>query len=85
MVKISDDALRKHDVALAKTISQTEREVDKMYLSHLKRLIEEEQPSSKCVISSALMTRYLERIADHAVYVCESILYIVTGEKTSLR
>jgi phosphate transport system protein len=85
MVKISVDALRKHDVALAKTISQTEREVDKMYLSHLKRLIDEEQANSKCVISSALMTRYLERIADHAVYICESILYIVTGEKTSLR
>lgn len=85
MVKTSVDALRKHDVALAKTISQTEREVDKMYLSHLKRLIDEEQANSKCVISSALMTRYLERIADHAVYVCESILYIVTGEKTSLR
>jgi phosphate transport system protein len=85
MVKISVDALRKHDVALAKTVSQTEREVDKMYLSHLKRLIDEEQANSKCVISSALMTRYLERIADHAVYICESILYIVTGEKTSLR
>jgi phosphate transport system protein len=85
MVKISVDALRKLDVALAKTISQPEREVDKMYLTHLKRLIDEEQTSGKCVISSALMTRYLERIADHAVYVCESILYIGTGEKTSLR
>ena len=31
------------------------------------------------------MTRYLERIADHATYVCESIVYIVTGEKISLR
>ena len=31
MVRISIDALKKHDIALAKTISQTEREVDKMY------------------------------------------------------
>lgn len=84
MVKISIDSLRKHDISLAKTISQTEREVDKMYFDYLDNLINAEQTSSKCVISSALMTRYLERIADHATYVCESIVYIVTGEKISL-
>ncbi|MCL2172285.1 MAG: hypothetical protein LBH62_08965 [Nitrososphaerota archaeon] len=85
MVKISVDALRKHDVTLASTITQTEREVDEMYLTHLKKLLANEQTSNKCVISSTLMARYLERIADHAVYVCESIIYIVTGEKTNLR
>lgn len=85
MVKISVDALRKHDVALASTISQTEHEVDQMYITHLKKLLSNEQTSNKYVISSALMARYLERIADHAVYVCESIIYIVTGEKTNLR
>ena len=84
MVRISIDALKKHDIELAKTISQTEREVDKMYLTYLDGLIHKEQANSKCVISSALMTRYLERIADHAVYVCESIVYIVNGEKVAL-
>jgi phosphate transport system protein len=85
MVKISVDALRKHDVNLARTISETEQEVDQMYQTLLQKLVTEEQTRNKCVISSALMARYLERIADHAVYVCESILYIVTGEKTNLR
>jgi phosphate transport system protein len=85
MVKISVDSLRKHDLALAKTISKTELEVDKMYLDYLQKLIGTEQASSKCVVSSALMTKYLERIADHATYVCESIVYIVTGEKITLR
>jgi phosphate transport system protein len=84
MVKISVEALKKQDVTLAKTISETEREVDKMYFDYLHRLIDAEDINSKCVISSALVTRYLERIADHAVYVCESIVYIVTGEKVSL-
>jgi phosphate transport system protein len=84
MVRISIDALKKHDIELAKTVSQTEREVDKMYLTYLDGLIHKEQANSKCVISSALMTRYLERIADHAVYVCESIVYIVNGEKVAL-
>ncbi|MCL4429162.1 MAG: phosphate signaling complex protein PhoU [Chloroflexi bacterium] len=84
MVKISIDALKKQDITLAKTISETEREVDKMYFNYLNKLINSEQANSKCVISSALMTRYLERIADHATYVCESIVYIVTGEKVTL-
>ncbi len=84
MVRISVDSLRKHNIALAKTITPTERDVDKLYLDYLNRLINQEQASNKCVISSALMTRYLERIADHATYVCESIVYIVTGEKVSL-
>ncbi len=84
MVRTSVDALKKHDVALAKSISQTEREVDTMFLSFLNKLINGEEANSKCVLSSALMTRYLERIADHAVYVCESIVYVVTGEKVNL-
>ena len=84
MVRVSIDSLRRHDVTLAKTITQTEQEVDKMYLNYLDKLINAEQTNNKCVLSSALMTRYLERIADHATYVCESIVYIVTGEKITL-
>jgi phosphate transport system protein len=84
MVKLSIEALKKQDIELAKSISETERDVDKMYLCYLNTLINGEQISSKCLLSSALVTRYLERIADHAVYVCESIVYIVTGEKVKL-
>jgi phosphate transport system protein len=84
MVKTSVNSLKKQDIILAKTISETERQVDKMYFDYLHKLISNEQSNSKCIISSALMTRYLERIADHAVYVCESIVYIVTGEKVTL-
>ncbi len=84
MAKISVTALKRQDITLAKTISETERQVDRMYFDYLNRLIKGEQANSKCILSSALMTRYLERIADHAVYVCESIVYIVTGEKVNL-
>jgi phosphate transport system protein len=85
MVRISVDALKKHDIALAKTVSKTEREVDKMYFEYLDRLIEKPNIKSKCTISSVLVIRYLERIADHATYVCEAIAYIATGEKILLR
>lgn len=84
MVKTSVDALKRHDVALARTITAPEREVDKLYIELLNRLVNDQPASSKCVAQGLLVTRYLERIADHAVYVCESIIYVVTGEKTSL-
>jgi phosphate transport system protein len=83
MVRTSVDVMRRHDVALARTITATEREVDSMYLELLNRLINNESSSGKCV-ASLLVSRYFERIADHAVYVCESIVYVVTGEKASL-
>ncbi len=84
MVQTSINALKKHDTILAKTITDFEREVDKMYLTYINKLSKGEIPSGKCLLSSALVTRYLERIADHAVYVCESIIYIVTGDKLAL-
>ena len=84
MVKISINALKKQDLPLANTISIIEHEVDKMYFDYLQKLISTDQSDSKCLISTALMTRYLERIADHATYVCESIVYIVTGQKVNL-
>jgi phosphate transport system protein len=85
MIRISIDSLRKHDVTLAKTVSKTEQEVDKMYFGYLDRLIEKTHIKSKCTISSVLVIRYLERIADHATYVCEAIAYIATGKKILLR
>jgi len=84
MVKTSIDALRKHDVNLAKTILPIEREIDRMYEDFLNKLLSQEEITNKCVAASILVTRYYERIADHAVYVCEAIVYIVTGEKISL-
>ncbi|MCX8152845.1 MAG: phosphate uptake regulator, PhoU [Candidatus Bathyarchaeota archaeon] len=85
MVRISIDALKTYDGALAKTVSALEQDVDKMYFDYLNRLIEKTHVPIKCVISSVLVMRYLERIADHATYVCEAIVYIATGEKILLR
>jgi phosphate transport system protein len=85
MVKVSLDALRKYDVELAKSITKTEQEVDKMYFDFQNKLIGDKAAKSKCILSSSLMARYLERIADHATYVCESVVYIATGEKIILR
>ena len=84
MVGKSVKALREHDAELAKTLADTENEVDKLYFEYLEQL-SKARVQSKCVMCNLLVSRYLERIADHTTYVGEAIVYIATGEKVSLR
>ena len=84
MVGTSIEALKNHDAELAKTLSEMEKCVDQLYYDYLDELIKTAAPSG-CTISSLLVVRYLERIADHATYIGESIVYLATGEKTTLR
>jgi len=85
MVRISINSLKTHDTELAKTISKTEQEVDEMYFQYLDKLVKEAHATSQCTISSVLVVRYLERIADHATYIAEAVVYIATGQKITLR
>jgi phosphate transport system protein len=84
MVSKSVEALREHDAELAKTLADTEKEVDELHFEYLDQL-SKARAQSKCVTCNLLVSRYLERIADHTTYVGESIVYIATGEKISLR
>ncbi|MEM2930708.1 MAG: phosphate signaling complex protein PhoU [Thermoproteota archaeon] len=85
MIRISVDMLENRDVKMAKTLSELEKQVDEMYFKFLDRLIEETSAVNRCIISSVLVVRYMERIADHATYIGESVVYIVTGERVVLR
>ncbi len=64
---------------IARRRPQSQGDVD-----YINKLSKAEITNANCLLSNALVTRYLERIADHAVYVCESVIYIVTGEKLTL-
>jgi phosphate transport system protein len=85
MVRTSVDSLKSHDTNLARTLSETEKQVDSMYFEYLDRLVEKAPATNRCTISSVLVVRYLERIADHATYIGESIVYLATGDKVTLR
>jgi phosphate transport system protein len=84
MVHKSVHALRQHDVELARSLAATEKEVDEMYFASLNEL-GNSSVLNKCAMCNLLVSRFLERIADHTTYVGESIVYIATGEKLSLR
>jgi phosphate transport system protein len=84
MVGKSVAALKQHDAELAKSLAATETEVDELYLAYLNNL-SKIRGQNKLVMCNLLVSRYLERIADHTTYVGEAIFYIVTGEKISLR
>jgi phosphate transport system protein len=84
MVNISINALKNHDSELAKTLSDLEEQVDRFYSTFLTKLMEKAPATNRCTIGSVLVVRYLERMADHAIYIGESIIYLVTGEKITL-
>jgi len=85
MVHTSIEIIKRNDVELAKKLSSMEREVDAMYYDHIDKLVEQAPATTKCVVSNLLFIRHLERIADHACYIGESVIYLVTGERVSLR
>ena len=84
MVHTSVAALKGNDGEMAKSLASIENEVDTMYSDYLDKL-SKAPPGTRCIIFTTLVVRYLERIADHATYVGESIYYISTGQKILLR
>jgi len=84
MVKASINALKCHDVEQARNLTGSEEKVDKLYSKYLDTLISS-KITKLSTISSLLVVRYLERIADHASYIGESIIYLSTGERSKLR
>lgn len=79
MINLAVDCFATLDLEKAKQLRTDEDLVDKYYNKHLPMLIN--STSVKCALADALVLRYLERIADHAAFMGESVNYIVTGER----
>jgi phosphate transport system protein len=85
MVTISINSLKSLDTELVKKMNRAEQGVDDMYVKYLDRLVKEAGVTNDCTVSSTLVVRYLERVADHATHIMEAVVYIATGEKVTLR
>ncbi|MDT7892378.1 MAG: phosphate signaling complex protein PhoU [Thermoproteota archaeon] len=81
MIDLSIEAFINRDLNKAEQVEKMDDDVDNIYESHLTSLIKEKSNNLNCAVSATLILRYLERIADHASYIAEAVLYIVKGER----
>jgi phosphate transport system protein len=83
MIRISIKSFTERDVELAGKLKKMDDVVDGIYLDFVKKSAYEREANLRCVVSGTLILRYLERIADHATYVGETVAYIVSGERSA--
>jgi len=79
MIRMSVEAFAKRDLEMARNIPKMDDVVDEAYRKNLRMTVDKKGGDIRCALSSALILRYLERIADHASYIGESVEYIATG------
>lgn len=93
MIHNSVKALQTQDKSAAEKLYEMDDTVDALYRKYLREII---TPTNKkgmnqmlkdprCYVSTLLILRYLERIADHACYVGDSVYYITTGKSSPRR
>lgn len=82
MIRLSIRAFTERNGSLGTKVTKMDDVVDQIYEGFAKRVINTPDSSLKCSLSGTLILRYLERIADHAAYIGESVSYILTGERT---
>ena len=81
MIKLSIQAFKERNTAIARKIIIMDDIVDEIYSTFVKQSMKEDNTSTMCIVSITLILRYLERIADHATYIAESVIYVKTGER----
>ena len=78
MIKEATVSFATLDAGRASAIQSYEEFVDMVYHRRLSQLVR--LPDTRCALAEALLLRYLERIADHAVFMSDAVNYIVTGK-----
>jgi len=81
MISFSVEAFSDKNVELARKITGMDDYVDDAYRDYIRKLMKSRKVDLRCALSETLILRYLERIADHAVYIGNSVIFIVKGEE----
>jgi len=70
------------DVAAAEELEQVDEEMDKLRRSSFRELLGSDwKHGVEPAVDIALLGRYYERIADHAVSIARRVVFLVTGEQ----
>jgi phosphate transport system protein len=91
MISLSVSALDFKDQQASDKLYDMDDTVDNIYRQYLKEVVTAKRDSKniyadpRCVISALHVLRYLERVADHACYIADSVSYIVTGKSNPRR
>ncbi|MFC0623525.1 phosphate signaling complex protein PhoU [Kribbella deserti] len=81
MVDAAGDVIRSRDVEAAARLEATDDEMDKLRSSQFRLMMDDTWPHGvEVAVDIALLGRYYERIADHAVSMARRVVYLVTGE-----
>ena len=84
MVSRSLDAFLNRDQDQAMLVIESDDEVDALFVAVRNELIEliSAQPQhGEQAIDMIMISKYLERIADHAVNICEWVIFLATGTR----
>ena len=77
------DVLAKLDAVGAAELDADDDAMDDLHRELFRVMLSDEWPyGAETAIDNALLGRYYERYADHAVNAGHRVVYIVTGEKT---
>lgn len=88
MVSHSIDSFVTTDMELANETIKADDEVDDLFVSIRNRIVElikSEHCSGDVAVDALMIVKYLERIADHAVNICEWVEFFKTGEYKNTR
>jgi phosphate transport system protein len=91
MISLSVNALDVRNKPTADELYDTDDIVDRIYRDYLREIVIAKKESQdiyadpRCVVSALYILRYLERVADHACYITDSVSYIVTGKSNPRR
>ena len=81
MVRRVSGVISERDIESARELAADDDEMDRLRRSTFTELFAGEWPHGvEAAVDVALLGRYYERIADHAVSVAKRVVYVVTGE-----
>jgi phosphate transport system protein len=82
MIRMSVEALARRDVQLGLQVFELDDKVDILFRKSMEKVSKNPNSIPECDIPLLLVMRYLERIADHAAYIGETVSYVVTGNSS---